>query len=110
MGTNDNGQTVQSDDLLAMQLLDAVSIAAHLSKDIRDGESLVAWVKRAVRERETARAAFERVMSLGQCTTEQTGRRLTDCQNVAWEWLQVNAPAHGREAYPTACINKKGAP
>jgi hypothetical protein len=90
MKTNDSGQAVPSGDLLAEQLLDAVSIAAHLSKDIRDGESLAAWVKRVVRERETARAAFERVVSLGQCTTEQTGRRLTDCQNVALEWLQAN--------------------
>ena len=78
---------------LSDKILDAVSITAHLSRDIRDGESLVGWVKRVIRERETARMTLKRVVSLGQCTTEQTGRRLTQCQDVAMDWLRVNETA-----------------
>jgi len=90
MDANNNGKSGQSGELLAMQILDAVSIAAHLSKDMRDGESLVTWVKRVISARETARVALKRVVVLGQCTVEQTGNRLTDCQNVALDWLRDN--------------------
>ena len=82
-------------NLSAMQLLDAVSIAAALSKDMRDGESLVAWVKRVIQERETAKASFERIFARGQCTGDMTGIRLTDCQNIAWDWLKANIPNYG---------------
>lgn len=61
--------------------------------------AMAAAVKRtqdADRELAEARAAFQRVFALGQCTTEQTGARLTDCQNVALEWLQANAEAQTR--------------
>jgi len=44
---------VDEEELIAV--LDGISIAAQLSKDVRDGESLVAWVKRVIGEREQAR-------------------------------------------------------
>jgi hypothetical protein len=38
----------------AETLLDAVSIASNLSKDVKDGESVVNWVKRVIKERDEA--------------------------------------------------------
>lgn len=38
----------------AEKILDAVSIVGHLSKSMRDGESLVGWVKRMIAERDAA--------------------------------------------------------
>jgi len=115
----------------AAKIMDIVETAAQLSKDIRENESAVGWVKRVLKARKDAQDAFNEIIRLAQSTTYQT--MFTASQSVALKWLQTHAGTScdhiiltpqeveedtGKEdlrahiiaedpRYPTLCINGK---
>jgi len=84
---------VRSDALLAGQLIEALAIVAHLSKEIREGESLVGWVKRMIRDRDYANDTINLIDR--ECSLCAPYKTLPDrVQNLISEREQeANAPA-----------------
>ncbi|MFA5187543.1 MAG: hypothetical protein WC551_13775 [Patescibacteria group bacterium] len=89
-------QEIKSTLILGQKFHDAMEIAASLSRDMIEGESAVAWVKRVIREREYARDTVSLIDR--ECSLCELFKTLPDRVQSLIRQRQANAPDQTRLA------------